>query len=49
MGFTLTVRNVDPEDKSWLQRQARQVGVSMSAKRGTRPLLGFSTRTLSRR
>ncbi len=29
MGSTLTVRNVDPEDKSWLQRQALQVGVSM--------------------
>lgn len=26
---TITVRNVDPADKSWLKREARQDGVSM--------------------
>ncbi len=29
MGSTLTVRDIDPEDKSWLKRGARHVGVSM--------------------
>ena len=29
MGSSLTVRGIDPEDKSWLRREARQVGVSM--------------------
>ena len=26
---SITVRNIDPADKSWLRRQARQTGVSM--------------------
>jgi plasmid stability protein len=29
MSSTLTVRDIDPGDKSWLKREARQVGVSM--------------------
>lgn len=29
MGFTITVRDIDPGDKSWLKREARHVGVSM--------------------
>ena len=29
MSSTVTVRNVDPADKSWLRREARQMGVSM--------------------
>lgn len=29
MGATITVRDMDPADKSWLQREARHVGVSM--------------------
>ena len=26
---TITVRDIDPKDKSWLQREARVVGISM--------------------
>ena len=29
MSSTLTVRDIDPADKAWLKREARQVGVSM--------------------
>ena len=29
MGTSITVRDIDPGDKSWLRREARQVGVSM--------------------
>lgn len=29
MSTTLTVRDIDPADKSWLRREARHVGVSM--------------------
>ena len=29
MSTSLTVRDIDPKDKSWLRREARQVGVSM--------------------
>ena len=29
MGSTITVRDIDPGDKSWLKREARHVGVSM--------------------
>lgn len=29
MGTGITVRDIDPGDKSWLRRQARQLGVSM--------------------
>ncbi len=29
MGTSITVRHIDPGDKSWLRREARQVGVSM--------------------
>jgi len=29
MGSTVTVRNIDPGDKSWLRREARHLGVSM--------------------
>jgi plasmid stability protein len=29
MNPTLTVRDIDPGDKSWLKREARSVGVSM--------------------
>ena len=29
MTSTITVRNIDPRDKAWLKREARQVGVSM--------------------
>ena len=29
MSSTVTVRDIDPADKSWLKREARQVGVSM--------------------
>ena len=29
MKSTITVRDVEPGDKSWLKREARQVGVSM--------------------
>ena len=29
MGTSITVRDIDPEDKSWLRREARQMGVSM--------------------
>ena len=29
MSTAITVRDIDPEDKAWLKRQARMVGVSM--------------------
>ena len=29
MSTSLTVRDIDPADKSWLRREARNVGVSM--------------------
>ena len=29
MGPSITVRDIDPGDKSWLKREGRQVGVSM--------------------
>ena len=29
MSSSITVRDIDAEDKSWLKREARQVGVSM--------------------
>ena len=29
MGTSITVRDIDPGDKSWLRREARQAGVSM--------------------
>ena len=29
MGSSIIVRDIDPGDKSWLRREARQVGVSM--------------------
>ena len=29
MSTSTTVRDIDPGDKSWLRREARQVGVSM--------------------
>ena len=29
MSSSITVRDIDPRDKSWLKREARQVGVSM--------------------
>lgn len=29
MGTSITVRDIDPRDKSWLRREARQIGVSM--------------------
>ena len=29
MSTSLTVRDIDPADKSWLKREARHVGVSM--------------------
>ena len=29
MGTSITVRDIDPGDKSWLRREARQIGVSM--------------------
>ena len=29
MSSSITVRDIDPGDKSWLKREARQVGVSM--------------------
>ncbi len=29
MSTNLTVRDIDPADKSWLRREARHVGVSM--------------------
>lgn len=29
MRSSITVRDIDPGDKSWLKREARQVGVSM--------------------
>ncbi len=29
MGSTITVRNLEFNDKSWLQREARQLGISM--------------------
>ena len=29
MSSTVTVRNIDPGDKSWLRREARHMGVSM--------------------
>ncbi len=29
MGASITVRNIDPGDKSWLRREARQIGVPM--------------------
>ena len=29
MSSNITVRDIDPGDKSWLKREARQVGVSM--------------------
>lgn len=28
MGFTITVRGLELSDKSWLQREARQLGIS---------------------
>lgn len=29
MSSTITVRDVDPADKTWLQREAKRLGVSM--------------------
>ena len=29
MSTTITVRNIDPKDKSWLEQEARKVGISM--------------------
>lgn len=29
MGSVITVRDIDPGDKSWLKREARQQGISM--------------------
>ena len=29
MGASITVRDIDPGDKSWLRRESRQLGVSM--------------------
>lgn len=29
MGTSITVRDIEPGDKSWLRREARQTGVSM--------------------
>ena len=29
MSTSITVRNIDPGDKSWLRREARRIGVSM--------------------
>ena len=29
MSTRITVRDIDPGDKSWLKREARQIGVSM--------------------
>ena len=29
MSTSITVRDIDPGDKSWLEREARRVGVSM--------------------
>ena len=29
MNTSITVRNIDPGDKSWLRREARRIGVSM--------------------
>ncbi len=29
MSTSITVRGIDPGDKSWLKREARQIGVSM--------------------
>ena len=29
MGSTITIRDIDPKDKSWLERQARHLGVSL--------------------
>ncbi len=29
MSSGITIRDIDPKDKSWLTREARQVGVSM--------------------
>ena len=29
MGTSITVRDIDPGDKSWLRRESRQIGVSM--------------------
>ena len=28
-GTGITIRDIDPRDKSWLKREARQIGVSM--------------------
>jgi len=29
MGASITVRDIAPDDKSWLRREARRIGVSM--------------------
>ena len=29
MSSSIIIRAIDPRDKSWLQREARQIGVSM--------------------
>ena len=29
MSTSITVRDIDPRDKSWLRREARQIGISM--------------------
>ncbi len=29
MSTSITIRDIDPGDKSWLRREARQIGVSM--------------------
>ena len=31
MSSTITVRDIDPSDKAWLQAEAKRVGVSMEA------------------
>ena len=30
MNYSITVRDIDPGDKSWLLREARRIGVSMA-------------------
>ena len=35
MGSSITIRDIDPGGKSWLEREARQVGVSMEERTTT--------------
>ena len=36
MSSTITVRDIDPSDKAWLQAEAKRVGLSMESRMSAR-------------